>query len=520
MTTGMVRRESVVRPVAWMMMAMALRSMLVLGREALSAACFGASAQTDAFNVGVAVTSFVLIVLSPLSDVFVPVYVDYLARERQADAQYILNAVGTFVIFLLGLSAIVLIVFAEPLVRLFAPGFSPENHRLAVDLLRILVLFMVLSGLTVYGIMVLTAHKDFVWIGLAPVAGTAVAIAVLWWLAPEAGIRALAWGFVASGLVEVFVLWQGFRHQRIHFRPTFRFREGVGILGKLSFVMLAVRYMGQISEIVDRNLLSRLSEGSIAALNFARNIYSLPFQILTLGITRVVITYFAWDAARADNEGLKRNLSLSIRIAAFFMIPAGVGLIILRDLAVQVLYERGAFGFADTQATAIALAWFSLGLFTRAVLFIAARYFLSRKAVGRFAGITALNVVCHVAFNLLLVGSMGHAAVALSTALADAVAAVAALILIRHELGALGGAYIARSCAKASLAAATMGTIVYVGTVSPFLRSQGTYLQLGLLVTVGLIVYLFAAYVFRLDELRLLLGLIRDRYRALLQGAD
>jgi len=514
-----MRRESVVRPIAWMMIATALNSLATFGREALSAAYFGASVQTDAFNVGVAITGFALLILSPLSDVFVPVYVDYLARDRHEDVQYILNAVGTFLLVLLGVSAVVLFAFADPLVGLYASGFDVEGRRLTVDLLRILIPFAVFSGLATYSILILTARKDFVWIGLAPVVGTVAAIGILWRLAPSLGIHALAWGFVGGGAVEILVLGWGLRQQKIRFRPTLRVRESLGLLGKLSLFMLAIRYVGQISEIVDRNMLSHLSAGSIAALAFARNIYSVPFQVFTLGITRVVITYFSWDAAHEDADGLKRNLSLSIRIGAFFMLPATVGLILLRNPVIQVLYERGEFTAADTQATATMLAWFALGLFAHAVLFITIRYFLSRKAVGRFAFITVLYVGCRVVFNLLFIKPLDHAAIACSTALAGAMAAAVALLLIRRELGALGGGYIACTCLKASAAAFVMGGIVYLGGRSPFIQMLPSYGQLGSLVAGGALVYLLAAYLIRLEELRLLIDLVRDRIKALMKGA-
>jgi putative peptidoglycan lipid II flippase len=506
-----VSRARLVQSVGIIMIAMALNSIATFGREVLLAAYFGASVQTDTFNVSLAIANLSMLIISPFSDVFVPVYVGYRALEHQEDAQYLLNAVGSFLVLLLGISALILLVFAGPLVSLYSSGFDSAGHQLTVDLLRLLVPFTVFSGLAAYSVLILTAHKDFIWIGLSPVLGTLVTIAILWGSVPALGIYALAWGFVGGGLTEIVILGLGLRLRRIRFRPTFRAREGLSLLGKLALLMFAVRCMGQIPEIVDRNMLSHLSAGSIAALAFAKNIYSLPFQVFTLGITRVAITYFSWDAARNDLQGLKRNLSLSIRVGAFFMLPAMVGLILLRYPIVQVLYERGNFTAADTQATAAALAWLVLGLFGHAVLFIAVRYFLSRKTVKDLALVNALYVGCRIVFNLLLINLLGHTAIACSTTLAGILAAGAALLLIRRELGALGGSYIARTCLKVLVAAAVMGIFVYLGQSVSFVRLLPAYGQLVGLVVIGFLIYLLTAYLVRLDELHLFVALVRER---------
>jgi len=511
-----VSRSGMLKSVGLLMGATMAGKVLLLVRESLIAHFFGASSATDSYNVAMTVVSALMAVtVAPISAVLVPVYTGWLTQERDG-ARELLNAAFTLYSILLGLALAVAILAAPVLVALAVPGFAAETQSLTVELLHILAFFMVLNGLAGYAQQILAAHYEFRLIGLAPVTANLLTVILLWLLAPALGIHILAWGTVAGAALQLLVFAWGMR--RYGLRQGFSRRRWGELrqLGQLSLWMVAGRFIGQLSELVDRNLLSWLPAGAIATLRFAQYIYLLPFEIFTTGITRVVITYFSWDVAQGDVQALKQNLSLSIRLAAFFMLPATVGLTVLGVPIVRLLYERGQFTAGDTTATALVVGCFAAGLFFEAVKFIAGRVFLSRQDV-RFLTLMSLpSLALTVFFDLLLIPVLGAAGVALSASLGNLIIGAVFLARLRAQLGPLGGARMARAILKIGTASAGMGLVVYGATRLPVHLPAGVAyeaVELTILVTLGVLAYLAGLYALRLEELSIVRDLARGLWR-------
>jgi putative peptidoglycan lipid II flippase len=455
-------RARLLQSVALMMVATLAAKALNIIREPIIAAYFGASAQTDAYNVALTIITMLLgVTISPIGGVLVPVYVERLHRSPLEGERFISQVLTLYLVIL---SSVLLIAyFAAPwLVRLYAPGFAADTSALTLQLTRILALFAVVSGVAGYFNMVLTAHRDFLWVAVSPIVTSALVIAILLLAAPHLGINALAWGMVVGHGVGMFILGLCARQRAVRRRLSLRLGNAIRALGKLSGWMVVGRFIGQGNSLIDRHMLSYLSAGSIAILGFALSIYMLPFEIFTTGITRVIIADFSWDVAEGDTEALKRDLSLAIRMSAFFMVPVTLGLIVLRHPIVNLLYLRGAFDAADARATAAALMLLSIGLFPRAINFIAARVFTSLQSMVFPTVLTLGMLVIHFVANLSLIPIMGLRGVALSLTIVEVVAAIIFLVKTRQMLGLLGGRALAVSLTKMGVASGVMATALLV----------------------------------------------------------
>jgi putative peptidoglycan lipid II flippase len=489
------------------MMAAALvgKALLVI-REPIIAAYFGASAQTDAYNVAMAIVTMLLsVTISPIGSVLVPVYVERFHRDREEGERFIRQVLT---LYLLILSSVLLVAYlvAPWLVRLYAPGFAPETSVLAVRLTRILASFAVVSGLAGYFNMVLTAHQEFLWVALGPIVTAMLVIIALLAAAPQLGIDALAWGMVAGNAVQMLLLGLYTRRQAVRPGLNFHLGEAVQALGKLSVWMLVGRFIGQGNNLIDRNMLSYVSEGSIAALGFARSIYLLPFNIFTTGITRVIIANFSWDVAQGDRDTLKHDLSLAIRMSAFFMIPAAVGLIVLREPIVQVLYQRGAFDQADTEATIAAVIFLAIGLFPRAIVFIYARLFLASQRADWFSLLTLVGLLSHVTIDLIFVPMMEQAGAALGISAGDMIMAGTAFLLATKQ-GVHLTKQVTDSLIKIGIAGTTMGGLLWSMMQLFYWQAQPIYLLI-VMVSMGAGAYLAIGILLRLQELMLVRRLV------------
>jgi len=114
--------------------------------------------------------------------------------------------------------------------------------------------------------------------------------------------------------------------------------------------------------VVDRRLASGLDAGSIASLNFANRLVQLHFGILVTALSTVVFPALADLAAQGNKKGFGEALSAGLRAMVILLVPATVGLIVLRHPIVRLAFERGSFDATDTAKTAFALGFYALGL--------------------------------------------------------------------------------------------------------------------------------------------------------------
>jgi putative peptidoglycan lipid II flippase len=501
---------------ALLMVAQVLDKGLYLVREGLVTARFGASAVTDAFAVGLYVSSFILALLRPLiEDTLIPVYVGRLATDARS-ARRLLQAVGVLILGLTGLLALLAAVFASQIAQFVAPGFSAGTAAVSVQVIRVMALFALVLGMTNFALSVLSAHRAYIVVGLSPLCATVVVILTLWLFSQSWGIHSLSWGMVVGRTVQLVVLALALRQRGllsdswktvIHtLGPTLR--SELGTLGRFTGLMVLVRLVSMGVGWLDRSLGSRLIEGSVASLAFAMNVYQLPLQVCVLAVTTVAIVQFSWHVALGDVKELVRDVNLALRIAGFFLIPATVALILLSGPIVRVLYERGLFDAQDTAMTASVLAFYALGLFPQAVAIIIVRLFLARQEAHLVLFIFGVGAVVHALLDLVLVGPMQQAGIALATTVGVGGMAVVSLVLARRRLGPLGGRVILFSLLRSGLAAAGMGAGVYA-----VLRFGSALPNVWLLVActmIGLAAYGMIGYLIKTPELRILVASVTD----------
>jgi putative peptidoglycan lipid II flippase len=141
-----------------------------------------------------------------------------------------------------------------------------------------------------------------------------------------------------------------------------------------------------------------------------------------------------------------------------------VGLVVLAEPIIALIYERGAFTTVDTSATAAALMFYAPGLLGYSAVKIASPTFYSLRDSRTPVVISVISVLTNLALNLALVRVMGYAGLALGTALAALFNAGALLWLLRRRIGGLGGRSLFIALAKITLASIVMGIVAAVAT--------------------------------------------------------
>ena len=181
-----------------------------------------------------------------------------------------------------------------------------------------------------------------------------------------------------------------------------------------------------------------------------------------------------------------------------FTLPAALGLILLGRPLLQLLYQRGQFDAAATEAVYVALRFYALGLVGHASLELAARAFFAQQDTVTPLLIAAGSAVLNVALGLILMRPLGHGGLALANSIAVSLEVLVLLYILRRRWGGLEGrrtlALLMRALAASGMMAGAVLGVLAIGESAgwgiPSLVTLGAgagavaYLGLGLLLGV------------------------------------
>ncbi len=206
-----------------------------------------------------------------------------------------------------------------------------------------------------------------------------------------------------------------------NFRPDFDFRQPA--LKKMGILFIPAALGGavyQINVLVGTILASMLPTGSVSWLYYADRLVELPLGVFAVALGTAVLPSMSRQATNGDMGGLTRSVSFSLRIIAFFTIPASVALIALNEPIVAVLFQRGKFTYLDTQQTAYALICYTVGLWAFSGLKVVTQAFFSLKDTKTPLWVSIIAVIANLVGGLILMGPMVHGGIALATSIAAA----------------------------------------------------------------------------------------------------
>ena len=337
-------------------------------------------------------------------------------------------------------------------------------------------------------------------------------------LPPEQVVIGWALGTLLGGLAQFLVQVPSLRRLGWRFRPEWAPRDpGLLRIARLMAPATAGLAAVEVNIVVNSHFASR-EAGAVSWLDFAFRLLYLPIGLFGVALGTIATAGLARRAAEGDMDGLRNTLRQSLSMLAYLTVPATVGLMVLGVPVVRLIYERGRFTPADTQATAVALLLYSFGLvgYTGVKVLAPAFYALGRPRVPLVASVSA--VATNLLVVLLLHGALGFRAIALGTALGSLVNAGLLVGLFEKRVGGLFGHGLFRPIARMALAAAVMAGLAWlaaaglerlVGT-----RGLGAQLATGLLpVVAGVGLYVLLTHALRVGEAEVVWRMVGDRLR-------
>jgi len=482
-------------------------------RDMLIAKGFGAGMYTDAYNIAVTIpeTIFTLVGLA-ISTAFLPTLSKIKAKNGQKDMYSFANNVINILFIISLILFIITSIFSKELVFILANGFSEEAALLAIKLTRITLINLLFLSINACFTSLLQVNEDFV----------VPAILGLFFNLPMITYLLVFRNYDIVGLTIANVIGNFFRvavqvpslvkhGYKYEFAIDLRDERLKAILILIIPVIIGAG-ANSLNMVVDKNIASSLEVGSVSALDYAQKLIFFINSIITTSIASVVYPLMANMRNNGDKNGFVETLKKSIIYLAILLIPITIGIIIFNRDIVKIIYERGEFTEYAVNLTTLALLGYGVGIFFTGIRDIlnSTLFSMGKTKITTINGI--IGVAINIIFSITLSKSIGIIGIALASAIAMAVTSILLFISIIKIERRFEIRDILKKISIIVINSLIMGSVISIIVIC--LRNKLNSIILLLLGTsVGIIIYLFLCYIFKIEEVIEIKSLIFNKIK-------
>jgi len=498
--------------------------LVALPRESLIAGLFGDGAVTNSFTIAENVlTIFLDLLLSGVaSAVLVPVLSEYVGEDQRAR----LGALVGKLLTLMVVGGVVMLLLLEAgaegvAFAMTGIGGKPESYdrALVISLTRWILPALVLLGIASILQSTLYALQRFTMPALSLAARNAAVVLSLILFGQVLGIYSLVVGILIGAVALVLLQLLGFRGAGLIVRPSFAWRDrDLRRIGTLYLPVFLGLLLNSAALIIDRNLAERANDHGVAAMRFATQVQQLAVGLVVTAINVATLPRLARAEAEGDTAGFGQTLALGMRIVTTLVLPVMLGLIVLSQPVVTLLFYHGKTTAAGAAEIRIALIGYAIGLpfiaWDQLLLFA----FYARKNTRTPVIVGALAVGVLLAVSFALVAPLGVLGLVLANTAQFAFHAGVMFWLARRQIAAFDVADFGRTVTRTGIVALVMAAVVLLVSVmvERVIGSTGVIAEaLAVLApaTVGVVVYGVGVWLLKIEEARMLVSAVRGKLR-------
>ncbi len=429
-----------------------LSRILGLIRDMVCASIFGTGMVWDAFTVAFKIPNLFrrLFGEGAFSAAFIPIFTEHIEKRGRAEALAFANIIATALVIIVG--SIVLVgegaFFTIP--KIFQ---MQEKWQLVFKLLIIMFPYVFFVCLVAFMAAVLNTFHHFLMPALAP-----IAMNVCWILgavlAPYTGktlekmIYAVAISTFLSGLVQVVIHLPTLRKQEIVYRfiPQFSHPDFKAVMSRMAPVVFGLGIV-QLNVLIDSitaigfsapqggwdhftilgiHVSFPMKAGAASVLYYSDRLIQFPLGVFGIAMATVVFPLFSTHVVREDWNNFYTTFNKALKFILFIGIPASLGMIILRDPIVDLLYRRNQFNAESAYRTSRVILLYAVGIWAYCGLHVIIRAFYSMKDTVTPVKVGMVCVGIHIILNLSLIWVLQEGGLALSTA----ISAIAHIIIL------------------------------------------------------------------------------------------
>ncbi len=457
-----------------------------------------------------------------LSTAFITVFSRKIAKEGDESAWRLAHRIGTLTLVVMGIITILGVVLSPRLVSLIAGGFQEEDAILTAQLTATMFPFILMVSLAAQVMGMLNAKHVFGWPAMASaffnIGSIVGGLTIAWFIDRGFGRNALfgiAYGTLIGGFLQLAVQIPPLLRAGYWPRFDFNFRDpAVTEVLKIMAPAVIAAAAVQVNVMVNTSFATHLKyvegqEGAVTWLNNAFRLMQLPLGMFGVAIGTVTLPLLSKNAALGNRGEFRENLARGIRLVFFLTIPASVGLWLLGEPIMSIIYEHGEKVVRqDIVESAHALRWYALGLAAYAGMKVLAPafYALDRRKTPMMVSFLSIAVNYTLNSQFISLG-WGHQGLAMSTGCVALTNFALLYWLMWKDIGRMESKRLLVSLAKIFLATDALA-LVCIGCDWLFLSRWLTMhfivraLGLGLTIFLGIAAFVAVAHALKLREMR------------------
>ena len=536
--------QQIARSTLIVMIAFGIAKVISLLQTFIIAQAFGVGNELDSYVAANRIPELIVILISggALTHAFIPIFSGFLARE-DTDGAWRLSThlINLILIVALIISAIIFLIAPWLVPNVVAPGFDATTTQSTIDMMRILLISTIIFSISGIFSGILNSHQHFLLPAIAPIMFDVGILIGVVFLLPSFGVHGIAIGAVLGSAMHFGIQVPGLIRHKMKWKPELDLRNPV--LWRVIRLMLPrIGGLGvfSLNFLVMNNIASRLSVGSVSALDWGWRLMQIPQTLIGTAMGIVIFPTLAALSEVGDLTGKRASMSGALRFILVTSIPSAIGLIVLGQPLISLL-ERGAFDSSASALVYSTLSMFTLGLIVHSALEIIARSFYADKdtLTPLFAALggATINFVfaillsdvqtvdAHLPYNLVArtFPTLGYppeignvSGLALANSLGVMFEVFSLLYILRRRWNGIQENALTRTVIKTLVASLIMaGAILIVDMIWRTLAFGDSFImtivQLAVEGIIGLVIFIIVAIALKMEELTELWLIIRRR---------
>ncbi len=440
MSTTQTDKSSLLGSTTKVSAATAFSRVLGLIREQVMAIYFGAGLATDVFVAAFRVPNLLrdMFAEGALSSAFVPVFKEKLVSDSEKEAFGLAHVTFTAILLVVGTIVLLGIIAAPAIIYIMANGFTetPDKFDLTVSLTRIMMVYLLLVSLSALIMGMLNSFGRFGIPALSPAMfnlGTVLTVVILHRYF-EQPIYTMAIGVVVGGIGQAAIQLPSLLKIGYRFRFVVSFfDQGLRKVVRLLTPMIIGLSAGRINIVVATLVASFLIEGALSYLNYAYRLMHFPLGVFAVAIGTVALPRVTELVARQEFERLGQTFLGTLSANFFVVVPSAMFLATMGREVVELIYQWGEFGSADSDRTALALLHYSYGLIGFASVRVTVPFFYAFGDSKLPMKISIASVVVNLVLYYPMIKMLGFAGLAAATSMASLFNFVLLLMLLPRK---------------------------------------------------------------------------------------
>jgi len=318
---------------------------------------------------------FNLLILGTLSAAFIPVFSEYLLKNKE-QAWRLASSILNLTFIIIGTLALIMVIFAPIFISLVVPGFDDAKQTSTVILTRIMSLSVLFFSLSSVFSSILNSHKKFTLVAAVPVVYNLAIIFGAIFLYPIFGINALAYGVVLGAFLHMALQIPRAFSLGFRVRPALELNTpGLKKVAKLFIPRIFGMDSSQISLLISTIIGSGLASGSVTFYSLAYDLQSLPLGVVAVSFAIVAFPLLSESFAKKNKNDFRLIFNSALSQILYFIIPLSALMLVLRAQIVRLVLGRGQFGWEETVMTISVFGFFVVSLFAQSLIPLFARAF-------------------------------------------------------------------------------------------------------------------------------------------------